>query len=229
MKKIGLFCMLSLMAHFAYPQYWEFEKPNYEQIRTHIIDDQSDFHFPNLMTRFLKADSTMSLEEKRHLYYGFVFHQDYSPYSIPKYKDSLETVLQKVEHNHTDLKKIIQHGDSILAENPFDLTVMNYQLYAHENLEDTSSFQAKIIQMEIVFDALLSSGDGASKKTAFYVIDTSHEYDLIDVLGFKFDGSQSLTEHFDYLKVANNDLGLEGMYFDISPCLNSLSKSYSKK
>jgi len=40
---------------------------------------------------------------------------------------------------------------------------------------------------------------------------------------------QSLIEHYDYLTVAKNDAKIEGLYFDVSPCLNSMSNMFKEK
>ena len=80
--------------------------------------------------------------------------------------------------------------------------------------------------MRIIVDVLLSSGDGLTKKTAFYVIYVSHEYDLLKVLGFDYGGEQTLTEHYDYLLLGDNSKNIKGLYFDVSPCLNSLKNMF---
>jgi len=51
---------------------------------------------------------------------------------------------------------------------------------------------------------------------------------LLDILGFQFGGSQSLIGHYDYLTVQPNEADIEGVYFDVSPCLGSLSKQVEK-
>ena len=96
-------------------------------------------------------------------------------------------------------------------------------MYALEQIGDRRNFEKKIVQLDIIVDALMSSGDGISKETAFYVINTSHEYALLGILGFGFGGQQSLIEHYDYLTLAENKEGVKGLYFDVSPCLKSLS------
>ena len=180
------------------------------------------------MARYINADTSMSLEEKRHLYYGFTFEENYSPYGNSVYNDSLRPLLQIETHNYEELEKIKELTDLIIDENPFDLRALNYQLYACDKLADSESFNKRIIQVNILVDVMLSSGDGISKKTAFYVINTSHEYDLISILGFSFGGSQSLIEHYDYLSIAENEAGIEGLYFDVSPCLNHLNKMFKE-
>ena len=82
--------------------------------------------------------------------------------------------------------------------------------------------------MGIVFDALISSGNGRDKENAFYVIYPSNEYALLEILGFKFGNSQSLIDHYDYLEVAENELGIKGLYFDVTPCLNSLNMMFDE-
>jgi hypothetical protein len=116
----------------------------------------------------------------------------------------------------------------MLLDNPFDLSAINYQLYSLEQMGNKKSFDKKVTQLGTIVDVLISSGNGKSKKDAFYVIYTSHEYDLLNILGFQFGGSQSLIEHYDYLTLAENEAKLEGLFFDVSPCLNSMSKMFKE-
>lgn len=227
MKKIILITFI-LIGHLTYSQDWDFEKPDYKKIEKNIQMEKSNLFYKTLMNRFQQADSTMTLEEKRHLYYGYIFDENYSPYSRSSYRDSLRVVVQKEEIDSLDLKKIIDFTNEMLLKNPFDLNAINYQLYSLEQLGNNESFEKRMIQLRIIVDALMSSGNGKSKKEAFYVIYTSHEYDLLNILGFQFGGSQSLIEHYDYLTITENEAKLEGLYFDVSPCLNSMTKMLKK-
>ncbi|HET8839390.1 MAG TPA: DUF4919 domain-containing protein [Flavobacteriaceae bacterium] len=213
-----------LLGFLSFSQDWDFEKPNYKEIEKNIQKEGSNLFYNSLMDRYLKADSTFTLEEKRHLYYGYAFNEKYAPYSHSEYSDSLSTILQKEKLDTIDLKKVVHFTNALLHENPFDLNAINYQLYALDQMEKKEAFDKKIIQFQIVMDALISSGNGTSKKEAFYVIETSHEYALLNILGFQFGGTQSLIEHYDYLTVAENQAGIDGLYFDVSLCLNSMSE-----
>lgn len=194
------------------------KKPNYKKIEKEISKNKSEFFYPKLLKRYLNYDATMTLKEKRYLYYGYSFQDTYSPYEHSDFSDSLKEVLQKEEHIDKLLQKTIKYADSILVENPFDLRAINSQLYALEKLERMLEFDKKVNQMRAIVDALLSSGDGLKKKTAFYVIYPSHEYYLLNFLGFEFGGIQSLIEGYDYLTVAKNSQKIKGFYFDVSPC-----------
>jgi hypothetical protein len=227
MKKIILILFL-LLSPLSYSQDWDFEKPDYKKIEQNIKKNQSNLFYETLMNRFLQADSTMTLEEKRHLYYGYTFDEKYSPYSHSDYGDSLRVVLQKEKLDSLDLINVVDFTDKMLLDNPFDLSAINYQLYSLEQMGNKKTFEKKVTQLKTIVDALISSGNGESKKNAFYVIYTSHEYDLLNILGFQFGGSQSLIEHYDYLTLAENEAKLEGLFFDVSPCLNSMSKMFKE-
>lgn len=227
MKKIILLTIV-LISHLTFSQDWTFEKPDYNRIEKNIKMEKSNLFYKTLMNRFQEADSTMTLEEKRHLYYGYIFDENYSPYSRSSYRDSLRIVIQKEELDSLDLNKIIDYTNEMLLKNPFDLNAINYQLYSFEQLGDYASFVKKMTQLRIIVEALMSSGNGKSKKEAFYVINTSHEYDLLNILGYQFGGSQSLIEHYDYLTISENKDKLAGLYFDVSPCLNSMKKMFKK-
>ena len=177
-KKQILILTFLLVSIIGFSQNMETEKPNYKKIEKEISKDKSEFFYPKLLKRYLIPDTTMTLKEKRYLYYGYSFQDTYSPYGHSDFSDSLRLVLQKEQHGDKELKKIIEYADSILVDNPFDLRAINDQLYAFDKLEEKLEFDKKINQMRIIVDALLSSGDGLKKKTAFYVIYVSHEYDL---------------------------------------------------
>lgn len=223
MKRLSFLCLLIFLSPSLHAQNWEFEAPDYDQIEEHIQDESSELYYPQLMDRYLHGDSTMSLEQKRHLYYGYRYQSGYSPYGHSTYLDSLGSIMGLKDHSAEELQRIITYTDSLLAENPFSIRAMNQQLYAYDHLGDTASFEKIINRTRTVYDALMSTGDGTTKEHAFYVLYTSHEYELINVLGLEFGGSQSLIENYDYLELAENDYALEGLYFDVSPCLDHLS------
>lgn len=227
MKKIALF-ILVLTGHLLHSQEWTFEKPNYKKIEKNIKKKDSNLNYESLMARYLEADSTMTLEEKRHLYYGYSFDKNYSPYSRSDFKDSLRVVLRKEQLDSVDLNKLVYFTDKMLFESPFDLDAINYQLYALEQIGNKQSFDNRMTQLRTIVDAMLSSGNGKQKNEAFFVIYTSHEYNLLSILGFQFGGSQSLIEHYDYLTLAENEAKLEGLYFDVSPCLNAMTKMFKE-
>lgn len=219
MAVIGLFAITNSFA--------QFNPPDYKKIEKAIKKKNSDFYYPNLMERFIKADSTLTAEQRKHLYYGFTFQPEYSPYGSSDYLDSLRVMWSKEKLTENDWKHVAAIGDSILADNPFDLRAINAKLNAFEKLENKEDFDKSVTRMTIILDALLGSGDGRSKKTAIYVISVSHEYDILGLFELQSVG-QSLVEHYDYIELADNSGGVEGLYFDITPCMKHLSSMFKK-
>lgn len=224
MKKIQFLLFLFLISYTSFSQENTFEIPNYKLIEKNIKDKKSDFYYPKLMARYELSDTTMTLEQKRHLYYGYIFHPKYDPYKQSEASEKLSEVINKETLSPEDLLEIIKLTNEVLKENPLDIRSLNYRLYSLEQQQKTDELQKNLIKLEIIVDALVSSGDGISKETAFFVIDTTHEYDVLAMFGFRYAGKQSLIEHYDYLTVAKNDDNIKGLYFDVSPCLDFLAK-----
>ncbi|QCX39936.1 DUF4919 domain-containing protein [Aureibaculum algae] len=229
MKKILLPIILVFCFSLGFSQNLSIKKPNYNQIKKNISQNNSTLFYPKLLEKFSNADTTMTLKEKRHLYYGFIYQKNYSPYTRSDYNDSLRITLRKKKYETVDLKNIIKYSDSVLKHNPFNLNAINYKIYADKQIKDSIGLIKDYTKMRIITDAMLSSGDGHSKETAYYVISPTHEYSLIKLLGYEFGGKQSLIDHFDYLTLKENEFLIEGLYFDVSASLNHMNSLFNKK
>jgi len=223
MKHLLLLLPFLGLCTYVRAQHWEFEKPDYDRIEANIREEASHLYYPSLMKRFLEADSTLTLTEKRHLYYGYVFQESYAPYSSPETEEKFRALLRKEQLQLNDLKEIVRYGDLLFEQNPLDFQMFGYQLYALRELGEQEKYARRDFQYNLIFEVILSSGDGTSKEYAFSVIEPSHEYEILRLLGFRFGGQQSLTEHYDYLEVDENEYGLEGLFFDVSPSLEYLA------
>ncbi len=223
LKFVLLFFCFSLIAGYA--QKTKVEKPNYKKIEKKIAKEGSEFYYPTLMERFIACDTTMTLEQKRCLYYGYIYQDTYSPYGDSDYSDSIRVILKKEELDISDYEQILVFGDSVLKNNPFDLNTLNYVLYCHDFLQNFSKVDQTMVKFKIVMDAIFSSGTGESEKNPYYVILVSHEYVLLNILGYKVKG-QSLVGTCDYMEVAKNKDNIKGIYFDVSPSLNFLDNMF---
>jgi len=167
----------------------------------------------------------MTLEDKRHLYYGYAFTDDYSPYgSNPDYKKELKGLLNKDKLEKKEMEQVITITSKILKEYPFSIRIKEYRIYFFKELGKLDEAAKETQQADMIIEAMLSTGDGKTIDTSFYVINISNEYELIDVLGFKYGGEQSLVDfQHDYLKLADNEYKYQGFYFEMSPSMQSLS------
>ncbi len=222
-----LFPLLFLLPGLVAPaQTAEWKAPDYNRIERRIADKKSALHYPKLMARYVRGDTTLTLDEKRHLYYGFTFQPAYGPYGGSSYADSLRAILKKDSLETDDFFRMIVCSDSVLATNPFDLRTLYYRRLAFRELDITGDAATAGTRIDIILDAIMSSGSGLTMKNAFFVIEVPHEYVLLQVLGLEFGGEQKLIDHYDFLAVGKNDQGIEGLYFDITPCLKRLENLF---
>jgi hypothetical protein len=203
-------------------------KPDYKKIEKAIKKENTPLFYDTLFSRFLRGDTTMTVEEKQHLYFGYQFKENYSPYGDSDYSDSLKELYKKDKLTETDYKLGLRFIDSVLKNEPFNMRKLNIGSKWLMKTGDTLKSGTFSNRINIIFDAILSTGDGKTPETAYYVIAVSHEYDVLSVLDFEFGGEQSLIGHNDYLKVKKNDYGIEGLYFDITAPFNTLSKMFKK-
>lgn len=219
LQLIVLFLLIgtSSLAQSSKPK---FKKPDYPKIEKAIQKKNSPLYYPALIKRFEQGDTTFTILEKRHLYYGYQFQPNYKPYSTSDLLDGMLAILQKTQQTDAELRQVVQNADSVFMEYPFSVLALNFQLHALKLLGQVNLYHTRLRQLFTVLDAIASTGDGITKRTAIFVIDPSHEYAIVNLLGFEFAGSQYLTDHFDFLEIKPNEAKLRGLYFDVSPSLH---------
>lgn len=192
--------------------------PDFDVIKRETADPASPRYLPKLMARFRLGDTSLKKDDRRSLYFGYSFSDQYSPYPHSQFDDSLRTFQQSNDTpDEAGWRLIVRYADSILADDPFNMRVLLLQSHASERLGDLQRKHENLSMVRIIIDAIFSTGDGKTKQTAFYVIAVPHEYSLLRALGFQFGGKQKLVDgHYDYLKLAKNEYGIEGLYFDVS-------------
>ena len=121
-------------------------------------------------------------------------------------------VLEESEYN-----RIIELASSTLNEYPFEISILDPLIYALR-MEGKNELAAKLeFRFGRIIETIFNSGNGLTKETAFHVVSISHQKDMLRALGFGFGGRHAIVDaKFSYLKVAKNDFGIEGMYFDVS-------------
>jgi hypothetical protein len=85
MKKSFILLIFSLLIISSFCQNTDFKKPDYKGIEKIIVDKESGFFYPDLLKRYKKSDTTLTLQDFRVLYYGFLFNESYSVYGSSDY------------------------------------------------------------------------------------------------------------------------------------------------
>jgi len=228
MKKITLLFTL-LFCSIGYTQNDSFKKPDFQEIKLKIKLKNSKFYYPKLIKKYYQSNSSLTLEEKRVLYYGFIYSPKYSPYGSREFTDKISTILKNNYISEEDYEKIIEYSDKLLEENPFNVNAINYKLYACKQLQNSSDTIKASIKLQIINDAILSSGNGLTKENAYVVINPNHEYSFINLLGFAYGGHISPVEQYDYLSLKENEQNIDGLYFDTSASANYMSNLFKNK
>ncbi len=113
-------------------------------------------------------------------------------------------------------------GMSVQEDAQGNLSFSYYKLNTNPKLKELYSYKS-----ELIYDAIFSSGDGISEETAFYVINISDEYRILNILDFEFGGQQRLLKsRYDYLKLQENEAGIDGLYFEISRSLSHMKQMF---
>ena len=222
MKKISLLIVIFIaLALNVNAQEEFFNAPNYSQIEGNVKDQNSSYYYPTLLKKYLDANSEMTLEEARHLYYGYVFQPNYVPTDTSSYNNKLAITLSRGSFTPNDYAEILEYSNALLLQDPFNLRALNAKLLVLAQQNKTDEYKKVAQQRSIVQNAIISTGDGMSESTAFYVIKVAHEYDILPFLGYTYGGEDRILRgnKVNYLTLGQNRFGIERVYFNISPVI----------
>ncbi len=222
MKYLGLFIFVFFnFSVLVFPQKSNIKKPNYKKIKKLTFKKKSDFYYLKLSKKFTTG-ADMTLEEKRVFYYGFAFRNSYEPYKISKDRNEINTILLSRIFDEITLNKLDVLIRNELVDNPFDLKLHNLHIFVYKKLRQKDKVAIKLKQIQVIKDAILSSGDGKSKKTAYHVIFVKNEYDILKLLKLKEKKHLFIDKNFECIFVQPNPQNIEKVYFNITMCAKKL-------
>lgn len=199
------------------------EKPDLEKIKRETLDPASQFYFPKLRAKYNRNDTTMTNEEYRNFYLGYMFQEDYDPYRMSPYSGVTDDLRLKATHTKEEIDTIRKYAELSLRDNPFDLRQMSFLV--HVLKEKRKDMSAKIweYRLEHLLGAIKSTGTGEDVENAWYVIYPMHEYDMVQLLGYEAVDAQFIEPGTDHLLVTPDpetrkrlrDKVAEGFYFNV--------------
>lgn len=199
------------------------EKPDLEKIKHETLDPSSQFYFPKLMKKYTRNDTTMTNEEYRNFYLGYMFQEDYDPYRTSPYSGITDELRAKTYHTKEEIDTIRKYAEMSLRDNPFDLRQMSFLI--HVLKEKRKDMSAKIweYRLEHLLGAIKSTGTGEDVENAWYVIYPMHEYDMVQLLGYEATDAAFIEPGCDYLTVSPDpetkkrlrDKVAKGFYFNV--------------
>lgn len=199
------------------------EKPDLKKIQEITLDPSSPFYFPKLMAKYTRNDTTMTNEEYRNFYLGYMFQEDYDPYRTSPYSGVTDELRMKTTHSKEEIDTIRKYAELSLRDNPFDLRQMSFMV--HVLKEKRKDMSAKIweYRLEHLLGAIKSTGTGEDVENAWYVIYPMHEYDMVQLMGYNATDAQFIEPGTDYLTVEPDaetarrlrDKVAKGFYFNV--------------
>lgn len=193
-------------------------KPDYNQIQQGITDKNSQYYYPNLLKRMLEFDQTLTQADYRHLYYGYIFQEEYQP-ELAYNDDKLQKYYNRdadIPYSESEIQELIALTGEAIKYNPFDLralTMYNYGYY----LKGDTQFSEKIVDRILgALDAIVSSGNGQDCETGYHVISISHQSVLTDYYKLEVSSHTKLDDKCDLLTFEPNESKIEAIFFDIS-------------
>lgn len=216
-----------LISGGAYSQGPKFTEPDYESIKAAVSDESASTYYPKLMKRYLAGDVSLNADEFRLLYYGHIYQDNYDPYSPAMEHNALNVYLQKETLDEKDCDIIINYTNISMIDYPFNLHHLRMAIYALHLKGDHTEADKRIKMLNGVIDAILSSGDGKSMRTAFHVIYTPHEYEIVNILGYNAE-YQTLNNIWDVISISKNNDKVPALYFNVGEMLDMYKKKAEK-
>ena len=196
------------------------DKPDLEEIRTSTLNPQSKHYFPKLMAKYLQNDTTMTPEEYRYLYLGYMFQEDYDPYRTSPYSEMTDELRFKDQHTRAEIDTIRKYAEKALMDNPFDLRQMSFLVRVLKERRKDMSAKIWEYRLEHLLGAIKSTGTGEDEENAWYVIYPMHEYDMVQLLGYEAVDVDYIEPGYDYLMVepdgsVKHRTPAKGFYFNV--------------
>lgn len=176
-------------------------KPDLEQIRQDVQNPESPFYYPNLMERYERNETIMTLDDFRHLYLGAIFEEDFNPYRRGNYSSLVEQLYFKSRHSKSECDRIIKYAELALKDNPFDLQQIDYLIYALREKRKNNLANIWQFRLNHLLEAIVSTGTGLDPDNAWFVINPQHEYFLLNRMGRVATDYEFLTPGIDHISV----------------------------
>lgn len=205
---------LSFLSLFIYTIYGQEVKVDLDLIKKVAITED----YQSLMKRYQNNDTTLTLQDYTNLYYGQAFQKTYNGYSSHDSLSVLKKILN-VQKDSLNIQRASSCINKILIESPFEIQLMLTAAYLAEKTNQPDKAKKWIYKYNMLIKTLLNSGIGKTHETAIMVIKVSDEYAFTNAIGLQVTSQALVNKNnkaYDLLKVANNNLGVTELYFDIS-------------
>lgn len=228
MKHIFAFLLAALFAFSAHAEKkLVMERPDFDKIKAETLNPKSSRYYPTLIKKYMSADTSMTIEDYRYLYYGYAFQEDYNPYRASEYAKRIKPLYFKEKHTNAECDTIMKYAELSLEDNPFDLQQMTFFIIALK--EKRKNARAAIWQYRLnhLVAAIVSSGNG-TKDNPWVVTSPAHEYNILNFWNLVAIGHETEGENLDVLKVKpRKETDPDTYYFDVTLVIDAYITKFS--
>lgn len=204
------------------------ERPDLEKIKREITDRTSQYYYPRLMQEFLRNDTLMKIDKYRHLYFGYMFQEDYNPYRSSERTLTYDATFSRAKKlTRQECDSVIAYAEQALADNPFNLGEMVMLINALRGKGKTNLANIWQYKLNYLLMAIVSSGTGLDEENAWFVIEPQHEYVLLNMMDYSVADHVFYDPSYEYITVVDSrgtDKG--GFYFNIGPLLEEYYRKH---
>lgn len=199
--------------------------PEFDSIFRMVKDKKSPYYYPKLAKRFLRADTTLDLQDLRCLYYGYPVQKDFNPYSTTAELDAVRGMLRADSVSEADFRRAYKIACDGLAKKPSDLTMAYWKVIAayYGFGEDSKELELSQIQFQMLQIASASSGRGTSD-SPYFVTSVGHSYTIMNIIGVHPEMQMLVIDTVhgftcDVFPVTDEDGEKDTLYFEVSQCM----------
>lgn len=166
-------------------------KLNLREIEKGLSASGSQYRYEKLIFKYKGYPKSLDSIEGRYLYYGRNFRKD----KVSTLDEDFESLAESFKNGN--FEECIAKGRVLYAKDPTNLDVILILLRAYDSKKDIGNFSHHLSQLRLLTDAIKSSGDGKSEKTAFIVNSVGDEYIFLNMLNIGRDYSINSTTYKD--------------------------------
>lgn len=197
-----------------------YKKIELKEIEAQVMTPNAKYYYPQLYERYEKGDTSLTYEDYRHLYYGYIYQAEYQPHKESPYVDSLSNLLNKnsAEFNIMNASKSIEYLDKILEDRPFSLKFLNMMVYLYnQQIRDGDKALLYAYKFNMLLSTIFSSGDGKSKDRPWLVLYRSDAMSILQFIGADVTKRIYITANIEFYNLREKQGDVRGYYFDFDP------------
>jgi len=208
--KYYLFLFVFLISIFGFAQK---SKIDFREIEKSLTDSKSPYNYEKLIFKYKGYPKSLDSIEAQYLYYGRNFKSN----TVSTDDADFKMLAEAFKNNN--FEECIRQGKILYEKDPTNLDILLILLRAYDNKKDGDHFMHHIGQFRTLTDAIKSSGDGKSEKTAYLVNSVGDEYILLNILNIGQDytrGSKAAKDGmYDIWEKGGNKIYIKVLYLNL--------------